>query len=201
LTNAERAFNVLAGLSVLSWAVLGMTATEVDSRLTPARIALVLINTVVGVLFLVRKPLLRQASLGSILLSLPALVALGLAFKLAPPLNQWPVWANALFLGGAGIVLTAFVYLGRCFAVLPAARGTVDRGPYRVVRHPAYTGELLMVLGCFLAGPRPVTALLLLAALPCVVVRLLMEEMVLKQQDSYRRYAARVRWRLLPRVW
>jgi protein-S-isoprenylcysteine O-methyltransferase Ste14 len=201
LTNAERAFNVLAGLSVLSWAVLGMTATEVDSRLTPARIAVALINTVVGVLFLVRKPLLRQASLGSILLSLPALVVLGLAFKLAPPLNQWPVWANALFLGGAAIVLTAFVYLGRCFAVLPAARGTVDRGPYRVVRHPAYTGELLMVLGCFLAGPRPVTALLLLAALPCVVVRLLMEEVVLKRQDSYRRYAARVRWRLLPGVW
>jgi protein-S-isoprenylcysteine O-methyltransferase Ste14 len=186
---------------VLSWAVLGMTATEVDTRLTPPRIALTVMHLVVGVLFLARKPLLRLGSLRSLLLSLPAMVVLGLAFKLAPPLNRWPAWADGVFLLGAAIVLTSLVSLGRSFAVLPAVRGTVQRGPYRVVRHPAYAGELLMLFGCFLAGPRAATALLLVAALPCVSLRLLAEESVLSQDGSYRRYAAKVKYRLLPGVW
>ena len=39
-------------------------------------------------------------------------------------------------------LLASVLALGRCFGVLPEARGLVTRGPYRTVRHPVYLGEI-----------------------------------------------------------
>lgn len=70
-----------------------------------------------------------------------------------------------------------------------------------MTRHPAYAGELLLVLGCFLAKPGLLPAGVLGAALRSVMVRILIEEQVLMREAAYQVYAARVRWRLLPGLW
>jgi protein-S-isoprenylcysteine O-methyltransferase Ste14/Flp pilus assembly pilin Flp len=56
--------------------------------------------------------------------------------------------------GCVGMLIAALA-LGRCFGVLPEARGLVTHGPYRLVRHPLYLGELTAMAGLLLASPSP----------------------------------------------
>lgn len=79
----------------------------------------------------------------------------------------------------------------------------VQSGPYRIIRHPAYAGYLLIALGLgigysSLAG----LAATLLVLLPGVVYRIHVEERFLKTHfdDQFQRYAAKTA-RLLPGVW
>lgn len=201
MTVPERVFNLLAGVSVISWAVLGMAATEDSARLTVVRIGITILNLVVGALFLVRKPLAHKGDLTGVLLCLPSLVVCGIAFKLAPPANMWPVASQVAFATGTLLAVASCLCLGRCFAVLPAVRGVVASGPYRIVRHPVYAGEFLMILGCFLSDPQPLHIAPLAAAVPFLVVRIRAEERLLEGEPAYREYVDLVRWRLLPGVW
>jgi protein-S-isoprenylcysteine O-methyltransferase Ste14 len=50
-------------------------------------------------------------------------------------------------------LVTAAATLGRCFGVLPEARGLVTHGLYSVVRHPLYLGEIGVGAGLLLAAP------------------------------------------------
>src|SRR5258707_305047 len=72
------------------------------------------------------------------------------------------VAGEALALVAGAWMLASTVALGRCFGVLPEARGLVTHGPYRLVRHPLYLGEFSLCAGLVLASPS--TANLLLAA-------------------------------------
>ena len=47
-----------------------------------------------------------------------------------------------LLVAGLLFAIASVAFLGRCFGVLPDVRGLVMRGPYRLVRHPLYLGEL-----------------------------------------------------------
>jgi len=58
-------------------------------------------------------------------------------------------------LGFGAWLLASVLALGRCFGVLPEARGLVTHGPYRIVRHPVYLGELGAAAGLVLAAPTP----------------------------------------------
>jgi len=197
----ERAFNWLLGLSVLSWAVLGLVNADPPARLTLVRIGISLINLTVGSLLIIRAPVVSHGSVGAIAASLPGLVVAGFALQSAPAPHLWNLPAQGLFAAGGLIALVSFVSLGRSFALLPAVRRVVGRGPYRLVRHPAYLGELALVASCFVAGPSWATAAPALAAAPLVVVRILAEERVLLSADEYRSYSSRVRWRLFPWLW
>jgi len=81
-------------------------------------------------------------------------------------------------------------------------QAVVDRGPYGWVRHPGYTGIILMVNGMAIAlgstwalVPSGGSTLLL-------ILRTWLEDRALHQELSgYQAYASRVRHRLLPRVW
>jgi protein-S-isoprenylcysteine O-methyltransferase Ste14 len=78
----------------------------------------------------------------------------------------------------------------------------VDTGVYGVVRHPMYTGAVVLMIGMPLwlesyAG-------VIFAALPIaiLVVRILIEERFLKRQlAGYEDYTKRVRCRLIPFLW
>jgi len=78
----------------------------------------------------------------------------------------------------------------------------VSTGPYRVVRHPLYSGALVIF---------PSTALMLgswygLAASTALgialVIRTALEDRELRRAlEAYAEYAGRVRYRVIPRVW
>jgi len=101
----------------------------------------------------------------------------------------------ALGLAGYGLVFWSLVTLGPRFGIAPADRGLVTTGPFRLVRHPMYLGELilrgaLVLSNAPLAGLPPFLILVFIQ-----VLRLLREEKVIA---GYPGYADQVRWRLLP---
>lgn len=84
----------------------------------------------------------------------------------------------------------------------PAHRGTlVDTGPFRVVRHPIYTGGLLFCLGISLVtGILTLVATVALAVLWAGKIRV-EEAHLVERYPAYAAYQARVRARLLPGVY
>jgi protein-S-isoprenylcysteine O-methyltransferase Ste14 len=109
--------------------------------------------------------------------------------------------ASALFVAGAAVAVGSFVTLGRRFGVLPAWRGLAASGPYRVVRHPGYAAELVMVAGAAIAVGTWLGVAAALGALGLTLLRIRVEERWLLERPAYRRYARRVRSRLLPGLW
>ncbi|MBC8350489.1 MAG: DUF1295 domain-containing protein [Planctomycetes bacterium] len=195
---AERTFNILLGLSILSWAFLGLTMT-VEERPLAVRAAISALHLLVGTLVLIRVRVERSGSLDSCLAAIPAMLTAGWALRVAP--SSWLVPAQSIFLAGTLLAVVSFIYLGRCFAILPAVRGTITQGPYRVVRHPAYLGELLMILSCCIAARRLIDFGPLAAAIPLVALRIIAEERMLSTSPAYAAYASKVRWRLIPLLW
>ena len=78
----------------------------------------------------------------------------------------------------------------------------VDTGPYRLVRHPAYTGSVLVSLAVPVAlSSWPAIAMGLLGA-GLMVVRTALEDATLRRElEGYADYAARTRARLVPGLW
>jgi protein-S-isoprenylcysteine O-methyltransferase Ste14 len=111
-------------------------------------------------------------------------------------------------IGWLGLLLRwwSFASLGRYFTVTVRTsedQPVVERGPYRVLRHPSYTGLLLAFAGGGLIVDNWVsaagTAGVVLIAL---IYRLHIEERALNDAlgDRYQRFAAS-RARLIPYVW
>jgi protein-S-isoprenylcysteine O-methyltransferase Ste14 len=95
-------------------------------------------------------------------------------------------------------LLVAVCVLGRCFGVLPEARGLVTRGPYGIVRHPVYLGEIGACLGLVVAAPLVWNGVILGMFLAAQFVRMGLEERALMAAfPEYESYARRVP-RLLP---
>ena len=197
----QRAFDRLMALSLWSWAVLGLTATPPADRATLVRLTIAAVHAVVGWLFWRRGPLRCNGPWWTLAAALPALLITGWATKNAAAPAQWLMAAQVLFAGGASFALIAFCSLGKSFAILPALRGVVISGPYGWIRHPAYFGELIMLIGCTLASSGRWAWAPLIIALPLIVLRVLVEEYVLMTEPRYVEYARTVRWRLAPGVW
>lgn len=102
---------------------------------------------------------------------------------------------------GAGLLfaIASVAFLGRCFGVLPDVRGLVTRGPYRLVRHPLYLGELTAALGIVVGAQRWAPALAAwLVCLGLQLVRTKYEERSLRAEfPEYAPYADRTK-RLIP---
>ncbi len=197
----EHFFNIIAGLSVLSWSVLGILATGESDNLSTVRISIATLHLVIGGLFLLRSPIKRSCGGWGIITALPSLLVGGFAFKMAPLPHEWPLFAELVFILGTCLVVVSILYLGKSFAVFPALREVMVRGPYNIVRHPTYAGEIVMVLGCFLAKPTFLTLGPLLAVLPSIIVRIRSEENMLTREPGYQTYTQKVVWRLLPGIW
>jgi protein-S-isoprenylcysteine O-methyltransferase Ste14 len=78
----------------------------------------------------------------------------------------------------------------------------VSSGPYRVVRHPGYSGALLTYLATPFFLDSMWALLGVLAFTVITVIRTRLEDQTLQAElDGYADYAGRVRYRLLPGVW
>jgi protein-S-isoprenylcysteine O-methyltransferase Ste14 len=110
------------------------------------------------------------------------------------------VLALVLILSGSAWSLWAVRHLSTCLSVVPQARRLVDTGPYRLVRHPLYLGELVAVGGFAVRGGHWLHVVLLLALLALQLYRASREEALLAGQvPGYAGYAART-WRIVPGV-
>ncbi len=116
----------------------------------------------------------------------------------------WMVAGFSIFLGGVAFRLLAIRTLGKFYSHRVRVMGdheVVTTGPYRFVRHPAYTGMLCAHLGVVIFFFNPYTlATLLFLLLPSMVVRIRVEEKSLFELPGYPTYAQN-RNRLVPLAW
>ena len=115
--------------------------------------------------------------------------------KLTP---SWAIFSSAIVLAGTVASIVIVCWLGRSFSIFPQARRLVTEGPYRLVRHPLYLAELLVVFGAMWQFEQPWAFIVLLVATGAQIPRMHFEEQVLMEAfPSYRDYANRTA-RLLP---
>ena len=107
---------------------------------------------------------------------------------------------------GLAVRVWAVTTLGgsfRTFVEVDADQAVVTRGPYRWVRHPSYTGLLLVALG-FGLGARNWLSLLICAVVPTLglLPRIAVEESELTRVlgEQYRTYQSATH-RLVPGLW
>lgn len=128
---------------------------------------------------------------------------------LAPP--DWPDAAHrALMVVGAGLAITGGAFavwagreLGRSFTTFPKPipAGLVTSGPFAVVRHPVYSGGLVLFLGYSLVASIPSLVLTVGLGLLWAAKLGLEERLLVGAYDGYAAYRRRVRWRLIPLVY
>jgi len=152
----------------------------------------------------------REDRGSALVIYLSVFVSLGAAFGFAVAgIAILPDWV--FYVGIAVMVLGIFVrewavttlrgYFSFTVRVLRDHK-VIDRGPYRRVRHPAYTGGILTIVGVGVALRSWVAVLLLLAF--CGIAygyRMSVEEAALLRElgEEYSRYASRTK-RLIPYV-
>jgi len=101
---------------------------------------------------------------------------------------------------GLLLIIAGKVALGRSFGLMPANRGIVCRGVYRVMRHPIYAGYLVTHAAFLVAHPIGWNLLVLVASDTALLVRAICEERTLARDAEYAGYMTKVRWRVLPGV-
>lgn len=114
---------------------------------------------------------------------------------------------------GLLLYIAGFIPIGLAMATNPFVERTlriqderghvpVTTGPYRVVRHPMYTGIIIMTAGwpLLLGSLWSYAPWAVLAA--TLVVRTAFEDRTLRRELSgYEEYARRTRYRLIPEIW
>jgi protein-S-isoprenylcysteine O-methyltransferase Ste14 len=123
---------------------------------------------------------------------------------IAAPSRVVPLGGIALMLGGEVFRLYAIRSLGRYFTLVVAlhpGQKLVESGPYRLIRHPSYTGSLVTVLGICLAMANWLSLLGMIPASLGYVYRIRIEERALVKGlgEEYRAYMRRTR-RIIPYI-
>jgi protein-S-isoprenylcysteine O-methyltransferase Ste14 len=125
-----------------------------------------------------------------------------LALSFAPAERPLVSERVGLALESAGVLWAIFakLSLGRSFGLLPADRGIVTRGAYRVVRHPVYLGYFVYHLGYLLANFGRRNLIVFAVLYTFQAMRVVREEKLLRGNPAYQAYCKKVRWRFVPLV-
>ena len=122
-------------------------------------------------------------------------------------LGRWHTAAGLMVMWiGLAIRIWSVIVLGSAFRTtveVDAGQQIVDRGPYRLVRHPSYTGILLIALGYALTlGNWLSVVILLVIPLATMLRRITVEEAMLTEVigQPYIAYKERTK-RLVPGLW
>ena len=134
------------------------------------------------------------------------ILALSLGYAGVGPLPDW-VFYPGIFLMLLGVLVRqwAIAVLGRFFSLtvrVAEDHRVIDKGPYRLVRHPSYTGALITFIGLSLAV-QSLGALLVLLGVFVVSYgyRMRVEEKTLLSElgEDYANYMKRTK-RLIPYI-
>ena len=149
------------------------------------------------------------APLMAISLSYPLAIVAGLdhRFEWSPLFPAW-LALPGLLLVAAGYAFASWALAENRFfssvVRIQTERGhtVCDTGPYRIVRHPGYAGNLLALPGMVLALGSVWLLIPAAAALVIAVIRTELEDRTLREElPGYPDYAQRVRYRLIPWVY
>lgn len=148
--------------------------------------SLVILNSsaAIGILLFFVLPLVVPMT--TVMWSQPLLFGLGLVFLLL----------------GMALRRVAMGELGRFFVgvvTIQEDHSVVSTGPYRIVRHPAYTGILLGAVGNGLMMTNWASLLAIVGGMAVgLFFRIRAEEKALQSIQGYEEYQKRVRWCLVP---
>ena len=123
---------------------------------------------------------------------------------------EFPLWLIVI-----GFILISLGYAFAAWALaenrffssvvrIQADRGhaVCDSGPYRIVRHPGYAGNIFPLFGIVLALGSVWTLIPAAVASIITVIRTVLEDQTLQEElPGYRDYARRVRYRLFPGIY
>jgi protein-S-isoprenylcysteine O-methyltransferase Ste14 len=107
---------------------------------------------------------------------------------------------------GIAVRVWSIVVLGRSFRTtveVDPGQQVVDRGPYRLVRHPSYSGLLIVAVGAGIYFGNWISlALMIVLPVASTLRRIAVEEAALTQAmgQPYVEYRQRTK-RLIPRIW
>jgi protein-S-isoprenylcysteine O-methyltransferase Ste14 len=146
---------------------------------------------------------------------IPLFASIGfLAILVVPSLDHRFSWSHVplwIVLAGDLLVVLGFYIVFKVFCVNTFTSATIEvneqqtvisTGPYAFVRHPMYSGALVMLLGTPLALGSWWGLIAFIVMVAVIVIRLLDEEKVLLANlPGYAEYVARVKYRLVPYVW
>jgi protein-S-isoprenylcysteine O-methyltransferase Ste14 len=168
----------------------------------------------------IRDVIRRKGSAGAdrgtrVVITVGFFVAYAAAIVVSQPLRNQPGWimgswhlVTGEIIAWLGLVIRVWsiIVLGRSFRLtveVDSDQAVVDRGPYRWVRHPSYTGLLVLAIG-FGISLGNWLSLAILVVLPTLVIirRIRVEEdqLVAVLGKQYVDYRARTK-RLIPGIW
>ena len=149
------------------------------------------------------------APLMALSVSFPLVIVAGLdhRFGWSPVFPLWLIVLGFLLIS-LGYAFAAWALIENRFfssvVRIQADRGHVvcDSGPYRIVRHPGYAGNMLALPGMVLALSSMWTLIPAAVALIIAVIRTALEDQTLQDElPGYRDYVRHVRYRLVPGIY
>jgi protein-S-isoprenylcysteine O-methyltransferase Ste14 len=149
------------------------------------------------------------APLTALSIGYPLMIVAGLdhRFGWSPVVPLWLI-VLGIFLIALGYAFAVWAFAENRFfssvVRIQADRGhaVCDSGPYRIVRHPGYAGNILPLLGIVLALGSLWTLIPAAVALVIAVIRTALEDRTLLEElPGYQEYARRVRYRLFPGIY
>ena len=136
-------------------------------------------------------------------------IGIGFALAFAAPTAAFTSGRRPLFYIGVALMVAGLAFrwysirvLGRSFTYVVHTRPdqqVVQKGPYRWIRHPSYTGALITILGVLVALTNPLSFLGLIPPLAGYAYRIRVEERALMRDlgEPYVDYMRRTK-RLVP---
>jgi len=109
--------------------------------------------------------------------------------------------ARLLVVLGCVLQIGGMLSLNRSFGMVPARRVVKTAGMYRIVRHPLYSSYLLGFSGYVLSNSSWRNLAVICVVIMLLLLRMVREERVLRQDPAYRAYMERVPYRLIPLIY
>jgi protein-S-isoprenylcysteine O-methyltransferase Ste14 len=153
-------------------------------------------------------PALGSRGEGWVVVQFALLAAIVVALIVGP---RWPDDVRDVLAAAGAVVALAGAAIGFASARAlgsgltpypkpPSGAELVERGPYRYVRHPFYSGAILFFTGLSLAFSQPALALTLALGLVMALKSVVEERFLTASTPAYADYARRTRFRLVPYV-